>query len=682
MRFRSSVWIVGVLIAAGSLGVAHAKPPKIIWLERSISAVLEEGITALVIAPGAVVAENGATADAGLMYAGGRGAVVKSTNGGVTWTPVLLLAGRAQRDDDSEFGLEEEDLERFEDSDAARQLQDSQDDLMQELGDLYGDETAEQLMLDLDSDMRQESLDNLLLEIDAMLEDRDFDNRLGRLLESGLDETEARTMAGGLLSIWQITLDPENTSAVYVAASAGLYRSLNQGLSWERILSGASVGGQGASVLTVATVAGGSTVLAGTDAGLRRSDDGGRTWQLADSGDLGSNPVRAAHCVPTTTRCIAASTRNLYLTDDGGRTWRIVQLQGVNARDIARFSATAAQPDDIWASTRKGVFLSNDGGQSWAATGLQDEPVREVTLSPDGRVVAAATQSGVQRSDDGGQSWQTLNAGLTDTRVRAISGDPSTDDGLWTASDAGLFQIFNADKSGIKDEAIRQLQTQWANEPSHPDVVHAALLHSELVSIPTDTLKTRMRLSILAPRVVFRLNYLTQRLDQENQYLQDSTGGTLDTTSRPGTTFLSTAGTDGGTIDRPQRQTTILYPALTWQVMALWDLGQILDNPLEFAIESYADSLRIQRVRTIKRVMRLLTKRRALQLKMAMERRANAPRDAQNLLKLQEFTALLNAYTGGFYNSALADAPQEPLSSQTLSPCLFAAQCPPKESVQ
>lgn len=680
MRFRSILWTVGVLIAAGSIGVAHAKPPKIIWLERSISAVLEEGITALVIAPGVVAAENGATADAGLMYAGGRGAVVKSTNGGVTWTPVLLLAGRAQgRDDDSEFGLEEEDLERFEDSDAARQLQDSQDDLMQELGDLYGDETAEQLMLDLDADMRQESLDNLLLEIDAMLEDQDFDNRLGRLLESGLDETEARTMAGGLLSIWQIVLDPENTSAVYVAAATGLYRSLNQGLTWERILTGASVGGQGAGVLTVATVAGGSVVLAGTDAGLRRSDDGGRTWQPADTGDLGSNPVRAAHCVPTTTRCIAASTRNLYLTDDSGQTWRVIQLQGVNARDIARFSATASQPDDIWASTRKGVFLSNDGGQSWAATGLQDESVREVTLSPDGRVVAAATQSGVQRSDDGGQSWQTLNAGLTDTRVRAISGDPSTDDGLWTASDAGLFQLFNADKSGIKDEAIRQLQTQWANEPSHPDVVHAALLHAELVTIPTDTLKTRMRLSILAPRVVFRLNYRTQRTDMERQYHQESTDGSLDTTQRPGTTFFSTAGADSSTIDRPQRQTNILFPALTWQVMGLWDLGQILDNPLEFSIESYADSLRIQRVRTVKRVMRLLTKRRALQLKMAMERRANTPRDAQNLLKLQEFTALLNAFTGGFYNSALADAPA---LSQTLSPCLFAAQCPPKESIQ
>jgi photosystem II stability/assembly factor-like uncharacterized protein len=657
--------IAGLLVMCWPAPRALAKPPKLIWLERDLISSLEAGITAI----------NVSAQSPELLYIGGRGVVARSTNGGITWEPILILSGRRSSTDTDDFGVEPEDIERFQDSDAFQQLEDNQEALLQELGDLYGDEASEQLLLDLDDAMRQETLEELLIDVDQMLQEGDYDDRLGRLLDAGFEEQEARTMAGGLLTIWQIVTDPQNPSALYVAAAQGLYRSLNQGQSWELLLPGVQRRGPGSAVLSVAVMQGGAVLLAGTDSGLRRSDDGGRTWQPADSGDLNTNPVRATHCsAASTPRCAAASSRGVYISDDTGNTWQLARPEHFNGRDVLWFSAAAAQPDTLWAATRRGVFTSPDGGSSWQPTALT-QTARQVVVSPTSpATAAAATDSGVLITTDGGQSWSPSNAGLPELQVRAVAGDPAVEDAIWSACAAGLFQQINADRAGLKAEALRLLQNQWADEPSPADTVAAALRYSHLDDISTDATKARIRLSILAPRVVFRYQYSETRYDRENVRWQF-----------PSTIDPSEAIPTLDYLYIQQRQAQLRYPLHNWTVMALWDIGTIIHNPLEIAAESAADRMRTQRVRTIKRVLRLFSKRRTLQVRMATESRANLSRDLQNRLRLEEYTALLNAYTGGFFIAALNGDPRVDLSPKlnadalALSPCLLTNTCPPQE---
>ncbi len=235
-----------------------------------------------------------------------------------------------------------------------------------------------------------------------------------------------------------------STGALYAgAASGGVWKSTNDGLSWSSLFDSAGTLAVGAievdpndpNVLWVGT---GDNIFdceGYFGIGLLRSGDGGATWELRNGSgaatleDLSS--FAGITVDPRDSQRIVAGGRNrgcssgtsqpggIYSSDDGGATW-VKRLANTEIHEIAR---NPDLPDILWAATRKGVFRSLDNGTTWVAqnaTGLPHGNLgrTEIAIAPSdpSTVYALFDVPGDQfwRTTNGGGSWSLMSSGACD----------------------------------------------------------------------------------------------------------------------------------------------------------------------------------------------------------------------------------------------------------------------------
>ncbi|HVT14962.1 MAG TPA: hypothetical protein VHQ90_02125 [Thermoanaerobaculia bacterium] len=216
-----------------------------------------------------------------------------------------------------------------------------------------------------------------------------------------------------------LAFDPADPAVLYGASRIGVLRSIDGGESWSDYSHGAS---PSSSVLLLR----GRSLFANAGCGLRRSDDGGRTWpevlgcfadppansvlrlvwQLAaDPGD----PLGLYAVVPE----IDARSLHphlvgqyVYASRDGGATWTRSPLPATH------LAIDPSDPATLYAGDSTGAFKSLDRGLTWQhiadlrVTGLVVDRHSPAT------VLASTYDQGVLRSADGGLTWNQVNAGL------------------------------------------------------------------------------------------------------------------------------------------------------------------------------------------------------------------------------------------------------------------------------
>lgn len=195
-------------------------------------------------------------------------------------------------------------------------------------------------------------------------------------------------------------------------------------------------------------------ILAGTPAGVFRSDDLGTSWQEANAGlDLRHVRWLAYHPQVSDLEFAGTEPAGIFVSRDGARTWRacpeVAELRdrfhwylpySPQAGCIRGF---AFHGQRAYAAAEVGGLLrSDDRGATWRlAAGSRGDPNDEPGLSAD-RIypdvhsvavhptspdwVAAPTGGGFYRSDDGGQTWQMRY----DCYCRAVWLDPAHPDHL------------------------------------------------------------------------------------------------------------------------------------------------------------------------------------------------------------------------------------------------------------
>jgi photosystem II stability/assembly factor-like uncharacterized protein len=201
-------------------------------------------------------------------------------------------------------------------------------------------------------------------------------------------------------------------------------------------------------------------------AGIYRSDDNGRTWQLVSSGlvtikALAVHPANDAVLYAGTAGGQAATTDSLWRSDDGGQTWRrfvmslptnpdgvllpvnalatdpnqpgvlyvgtgghgvyrIEDDEGRNSYKLvgglslydAHVNGLVVGPDSrVYALTGHGLFVTD--GSAWQKLS-PPELAASLAVSPDDpqTVYAGCVSTGVYRTTDGGQTWEPINNGL------------------------------------------------------------------------------------------------------------------------------------------------------------------------------------------------------------------------------------------------------------------------------
>jgi photosystem II stability/assembly factor-like uncharacterized protein len=224
-----------------------------------------------------------------------------------------------------------------------------------------------------------------------------------------------------------------------------LYRSLDGGVSWERL----EEGWETRRVYTLLAVPGREGVfLAGTSDGLFRSEDAGRTWTaipdvprpvLLPSGWFW--PGRQVYSL------VAAKEGTLYLggagaqpwqSTDAGRTWH--PLAPLPAGTAILALALTADGRLLAGSDGAGLFRSDDGGQSWhRVTALPATYVAGLWPDPDDEgLVYARTRAGLYRSEDGGETWVRTAVSLSG-RLDVLLPGPQRGQALVFANDGRVY---------------------------------------------------------------------------------------------------------------------------------------------------------------------------------------------------------------------------------------------------
>ncbi len=155
-----------------------------------------------------------------------------------------------------------------------------------------------------------------------------------------------------------------------------------------------------------------------------RSDDNGLTWQRFSRSDGHWGPVGIIAGYPIDVQCDPDDPQTVFvnnyvggnfLSTDGGQSW-VNASKGYTGAQIRQVAVARTDTARVYAGGRSGVFASADGGATW--TGLSNPPAEKpqailneifsVAVDPTdaAKVIAYAVDAGVIRTEDGGASWK------------------------------------------------------------------------------------------------------------------------------------------------------------------------------------------------------------------------------------------------------------------------------------
>lgn len=221
------------------------------------------------------------------------------------------------------------------------------------------------------------------------------------------------TLPAGTTAVSSLAAGPDLAGPVFAATSTGVFKTASiSSPSWSELGGGLPGSDSNAVALAPSDVA---TVYADADGTVYQSLNGGTTF-TPRPGIVGSRVSDVASAKGTT--YAATSGSGLLRTTNGGLTWKT--LAGVAADDAQQ--AIAAAPDNpqvvliagALPGGGNGVRRSDDGGATFDATTGAPANVREFAFDPatPGLVYAVGLAPKVGVSVDGGQTWTQTGNGL------------------------------------------------------------------------------------------------------------------------------------------------------------------------------------------------------------------------------------------------------------------------------
>lgn len=222
-------------------------------------------------------------------------------------------------------------------------------------------------------------------------------------------------ISGRVTDVAVVTPKGKSYTVWVATASGGVWRTVNEGTTWEPVFEHAASTSIGALAITpgkpdVVWVGTGEanifrSSMAG--AGIYRTVDGGKTWQHMGLAMTHTIARIVVHPTSADTVYVAASgrewtdneDRGVYKTTDGGKTWQ--KILYINPRTGAiDLVMDPRNPDVLYAATWQRVR------KKW------NDPRNEPDYS----------HSGIHKTTDGGRTWTPVNQGLPEARLRGRIG--------------------------------------------------------------------------------------------------------------------------------------------------------------------------------------------------------------------------------------------------------------------
>jgi photosystem II stability/assembly factor-like uncharacterized protein len=210
---------------------------------------------------------------------------------------------------------------------------------------------------------------------------------------------------------------------------------------------------------------------------LERSDDGGITWVQKSFGIDHTDPSNTYIPYvmdPENSQRLVLGTNRVYETTNRGDLWRPISQPGQGgwntSANIDALAIAASDPNTIYASAGGHLFVTFDDGASWQqrdVDGFSDH-FQDIQIDPTDNQTAYAMRDRfggghVFKTTDGGQSWVDISGNLPDLPAYTLAMDPTskalyvgTDDGVYTSTNLGGF--WSRFGVGLPHAQVRELE--------------------------------------------------------------------------------------------------------------------------------------------------------------------------------------------------------------------------------
>jgi photosystem II stability/assembly factor-like uncharacterized protein len=218
-----------------------------------------------------------------------------------------------------------------------------------------------------------------------------------------------------------VAVDPHDPDHLLLGTDVGLWRSHNGGRSWTREAEGQIVG----AVFAIAFASDGQSAMSAAPNGVFRFEAGRWTQSKAPDGAI---PARAIAVGASQGRVYLLGASRLFMSDDGGLTYDVAPTDLPEQAEITALAVATRPSETLLAIVDGELATSRDRGRHWGRHAVAPSPARAEMVSFDPysptRAWAAAADR-LYRSDDLGLTWRAFGSLLPEpqTSVRGIAAD-------------------------------------------------------------------------------------------------------------------------------------------------------------------------------------------------------------------------------------------------------------------
>jgi len=263
-----------------------------------------------------------------------------------------------------------------------------------------------------------------------------------RSTDSGVTWTRFRAGLNGNLVV-HLSTSPVSGAVFAVNGLGAVYRLDRGGSTWT--FAGAGLPGTG-QTLAHPTISG--EVYAATVDGIYRSTDNGATWNVSLASTTMHPFTFAASHDGSVVYCGSLDAPGMVATVDHGASWANLNL-GLQNLFVGGLATFPGPTGSVLYVASTGLYINYDGGPAWQVFEGFNKIVNDVQVSPlaGGLIYAGTLHDGVYLSSDFGGTWSQSSDGLVPPVINAFASTPARPARIFAATSAGFYVSIDAGRS-------------------------------------------------------------------------------------------------------------------------------------------------------------------------------------------------------------------------------------------